>query len=73
MFQSNPPGKITVPTMYVWSDGDTALRDKAAHATGDYVSVEYRFEILRGVSHWIPEEQSDKLADLLLDWFSAHP
>jgi pimeloyl-ACP methyl ester carboxylesterase len=73
MFLSNPPGKITVPTMYVWSDGDTALLDKAAHATGDYVSADYRFEILRGVSHWVPDEQADKLADLLLDWFSAHP
>jgi pimeloyl-ACP methyl ester carboxylesterase len=26
-----------------------------------------------GVSHWIPDEQPDKLADLLLDWFAAHP
>jgi pimeloyl-ACP methyl ester carboxylesterase len=72
MFLSNPPGRITVPTMYVWSDSDTALRDKAAHATGDYVSADYRFEILRGVSHWIPEERPDTLADLLLDWFGAH-
>ncbi len=73
MFLSKAPGKITVPTMYVWSDADDALRDKAAYASGDYVSADYRFEILRGVSHWIPEEQSDTLADLLLDWFGAHP
>jgi pimeloyl-ACP methyl ester carboxylesterase len=64
--------KISVPTMYVWSDQDTALLPKAAHATARYVSGEYRFEILPGVSHWIPEEQPDKLADLLLDWFAAH-
>jgi pimeloyl-ACP methyl ester carboxylesterase len=73
MFLSTAPGKITVPTMYVWSDADTALLGKAAHTSGDYVSADYRFEILRGVSHWIPEEQSDTLADLLLDWFAAHP
>ena len=70
MFMLKAPGKITVPTMYVWSDADTALRDKAAHASGDYVSADYRFEILRGVSHWIPKERSDTLADLLLEWFS---
>jgi pimeloyl-ACP methyl ester carboxylesterase len=65
-------GKISVPTLYVWSDHDVALLPKAAHATARYVSGEYRFEILPGVSHWIPEEQPDQLADLLLGWFAAH-
>ena len=72
---SNPranPQKISVSTLYVWSDGDTALLPKAAHDTARYVSGEYRFEILPGVPHWIPDEQPDKLADLLLDWFAAH-
>jgi pimeloyl-ACP methyl ester carboxylesterase len=64
--------KISVPTLYVWSDRDIALLPKAAHDTARYVSGEYRFEILPDVSHWIPEEQPDKLADLLLDWFAAH-
>ena len=66
-------GKVTVPTMYVWSDGDKYLLSKAAHKSGRYVSGEYRFEILGGVSHWMPEEQPDAVADLLLDWFAAHP
>jgi pimeloyl-ACP methyl ester carboxylesterase len=72
---SNPRAsaqKISVPTMYVWSDQDTALLPKAAHDTARYVSGEYRFEILPDVSHWIPDEQPDKLADLLLDWFAVH-
>jgi pimeloyl-ACP methyl ester carboxylesterase len=73
---SNPGStnqKVSVPTLYVWSDQDTALMPKAAHNTARYVTGEYRFEILPGVSHWIPDEQPDKLADLLLDWFAAHP
>lgn len=65
--------RISVSTMYVWSDGDIALLPKAARDTARYVDGEYRFEILPGVSHWIPEEEPDKLADLLLDWFAAHP
>jgi pimeloyl-ACP methyl ester carboxylesterase len=72
---SNPRAtnqKVSVPTLYVYSDQDTALMPKAAHNTARYVSGEYRFEILPGVSHWIPDEQPDKLADLLLDWFAAH-
>ena len=73
---SNPRAidqKVSVPTLYVWSDKDIALLPKAAHDTARYVSGDYRFEILPGVSHWIPDEQPDKLADLLLDWFAAHP
>jgi pimeloyl-ACP methyl ester carboxylesterase len=65
--------KITVPTMFIWSDGDIALREKGARLTGDYVVGEYRFEILKGVSHWILDEQPETTADLLLDWFTAHP
>jgi len=44
----------------------------AADDTARYVSGEYRFEILPGVSHWIPEDQPDRLADPLLGWFVAH-
>jgi pimeloyl-ACP methyl ester carboxylesterase len=72
---SKPPTsalKISVPTMYVWSDQDVALLPKAAHDTARYVTGEYRFEILPGVSHWIPDVEPDRLADLLLDWFAAH-
>ena len=65
--------KVTVPTMFVWSDGDIALREKGARLTGDYVLGEYRFEVLKGVSHWILDEQPDTMCDLLLDWFAAHP
>ena len=64
--------KITVPTMYVWSDGDTALLEKSARNTGRYVSGEYRFETLHG-SHWMLDEQPDAVADLLLEWLAAHP
>jgi pimeloyl-ACP methyl ester carboxylesterase len=57
----------------IWSDGDIALREKGARATGDYVLGEYRFEVLKGVSHWILDEQPDTTAALLLDWFAGHP
>ncbi|HUL98798.1 MAG TPA: alpha/beta fold hydrolase [Mycobacterium sp.] len=72
---SNPRravGKISAPTMYVWSDNDVALTEKPARDTANYVTGEYRFEILHG-AHWIPDEQPDKAADLLLEWFDAHP
>ena len=65
--------KVSVPTMFIRGDGDIGLLEKGARACGDYILGEYRFEVLKGVSHWILDEQPDAMADLLLDWFAAHP
>ena len=65
--------RITVPTMYVWSDGDTAVLEKGARDCGHYVTGEYRFETLHGVSHWMLDELPEAVAGLLLEWLAAHP
>ncbi len=64
-----PP--VTVPTMYVWSTDDQALGREAAEATAHWVEGPYRFEVLEGVSHWVPEEVPDVLNALLLDHFAS--
>jgi pimeloyl-ACP methyl ester carboxylesterase len=66
-------GPTTVPTLYVWSDGDLALGPVAAHATVSFVSAPYRFEVLHGVSHWVPEEAPEQLSTWLLEHLAAHP
>lgn len=60
-------GKVGVPTMYVWSTEDIALGRRAAEDTASWVSGHYRFEVLEGVSHWIPDEAAEMLNPLLLD------
>jgi pimeloyl-ACP methyl ester carboxylesterase len=60
-------GPITTPTLYVWSTNDPALGREAAEATAACVDGPYRFEVLDGVSHWIPEEAPDALNALLLE------
>lgn len=65
--------KITVPTLYVWSDRDIAITAKPARDTANYVSGPYRFETLHGASHWLPEEKPTEIADMLLQWFATHP
>ena len=60
-------GSITTPTLYVWSTNDPALGREAAEATGEHVDGPYRFEVLDGVSHWIPEEAPEELNGLLLE------
>jgi len=60
-------GPITVPTLYVWSTGDTALGRAAAERTAAQVTARYRFEVLDEVSHWIPEERPGTVVTMLLD------
>jgi pimeloyl-ACP methyl ester carboxylesterase len=60
-------GSVTTPTLYVWSTNDVALGREAAEATAQHVEGPYRFEVLEGVSHWIPEEAASDLNRLLLE------
>jgi pimeloyl-ACP methyl ester carboxylesterase len=60
-------GAVNVPTLYVWSTEDVALGRTAAEATADWVTGPYRFEILEGVSHWIPEMAPDALSRMLVE------
>ena len=56
-----------MPTTYVWSDGDVAIGRTAAEACADYVTGDYRFVELPGVTHWIPEQAPEQLAAAILD------
>jgi pimeloyl-ACP methyl ester carboxylesterase len=65
--------RIHVPTMYVYSTADRFLLLATAEASARYVDAPYRFEVLTGVSHWIPETAPDRLAALLLEQLRAYP
>jgi pimeloyl-ACP methyl ester carboxylesterase len=65
--------QATAPALYVWSDGDPALTRDAAELAPRNVAGPFRYVELRGVSHWIPEEAPEALAELLLDHVTAHP
>jgi pimeloyl-ACP methyl ester carboxylesterase len=65
-------GPVTVPTLYVWSTEDVALGRRGAEATVDWVAGPYRFEVLEGVSHWIPEAAPRELNELLLEHLGGH-
>lgn len=58
---------VTVPTTYIWSTKDLAVGEAAAQKCGEYVDATYRFVILDGVSHWIPELAPDQLTAAILD------
>jgi pimeloyl-ACP methyl ester carboxylesterase len=64
---------VTVPTLHLWSTGDPALSRTGAEQTEKYVAGPYRFEVLEGISHWIPEHAPETTNQLLLEHFAAHP
>jgi pimeloyl-ACP methyl ester carboxylesterase len=59
-----PP--VSVPTTYVWSDGDWAVGHASAETCGEHVTGPYEFIELAGISHWIPEEAPANLAEAIL-------
>ena len=57
----------SVPTMFIWSDEDTALGRQGAELTEFFVSGPYRFEVIEGVNHWVTEVAAEQVSRLLLD------
>lgn len=68
---TDPP--VSVPTLFVWSDGDVALTRQSTELVHRHVSGPFQYAELRGVSHWIPDEAPDQLAELLLEHIRAYP
>ena len=66
-----PP--VAVPTLFVWSTLDPAISREAADGCASYVTGPFRYEVLDGVDHWVPELAADKLNRILLEHLAAHP
>lgn len=65
--------RVAVPTLYVWSDKDVALKRKGAHTTHEHIDGPYTFETLAGVSHWIPEQAPVPFTDLVRAHLQCYP
>jgi pimeloyl-ACP methyl ester carboxylesterase len=66
---SNPratQAPVTTPTLFIWGDRDGFVTRAAAERCRKYVSGPFRFETLRGASHWLPDETPAEVAALLL-------
>jgi pimeloyl-ACP methyl ester carboxylesterase len=57
---------VTVPTTFLWSDGDWAIGPVAAQACAEHVTGDYRFATVTGAGHWIPDEAPDQVAQEIL-------
>ena len=59
-------GPSTVPTRFVWPNGDFALGRVAAEATARFVTGPYEFDEVEG-GHWVPETRGVDLARRILE------
>jgi pimeloyl-ACP methyl ester carboxylesterase len=64
-----PP--VKAPTLGVWSDGDRYLDGARMRASGGLVRGPWRYEEIKGATHWIPLDAPEELNVLLLDWLST--
>jgi pimeloyl-ACP methyl ester carboxylesterase len=62
---------VAVPTLYVWSSGDSAFSRAAAEVTRECVQGPYTFEVLEDVSHWVPETAPERLSALLVEHLAS--
>ena len=63
---------VTVPTTYLWGNGDQALGRHAAELSGRYVRAPYRFVEL-DENHWLPENAPEAVAREIIAAVSAVP
>ena len=60
------PIPVLVPTLYLLGDRDPYNCPEAEPSTKRLTWAPYRFELLEGVGHWIPEDAADAFNRLLL-------
>lgn len=64
---------VDLPTLFVWSDQDPAIGPEGPYVTERYVTGPYRFVVLEGIGHWIPEMAADRFSAELLSHLATHP
>ena len=60
--------KCKVPTLGIWSRGDTYLWEEQMVNSSEFMDAEWRYERLEQGSHWVMLDQPQEMNRLLLDW-----
>jgi pimeloyl-ACP methyl ester carboxylesterase len=60
-------GRTSVPTTFLWSDGDAFVKRVSVDRCAGYVTGPYELRVLEAVDHWIPTHAPQAVADAVLD------
>jgi pimeloyl-ACP methyl ester carboxylesterase len=59
--------RVTEPTRLIWGDQDPALGRLQAENTAEYMTGDYRLEVLEGAGHWLQFERPDEVGRTLVN------
>ncbi|MDA2813606.1 alpha/beta hydrolase [Nocardiopsis sp. RSe5-2] len=62
-------GAVQAPTLYMWGEGDLAFGAEAAEGTGAWVEGPYEYVRLDNATHWLPEEDPERIIPAILEHF----
>ncbi|WP_161599692.1 alpha/beta fold hydrolase [Pseudomonas arsenicoxydans] len=65
------PRKCSVPTLGLWSSGDTYLWESQVKLSSRFMSAPWRYGRIEGASHWMMLDRAQQVNTLLLDWFKT--
>ncbi|MEH6663010.1 MAG: alpha/beta hydrolase [Parasphingorhabdus sp.] len=63
-------GMVTVPTLMIWGEEDTAIDIRCTDGTEQWVP-NLELHRLPGVSHWVQQEAPEKVNSILREWLPA--
>ena len=63
---SDPPPRVTAPTLMVWGEDDVAIGKELSYGTEDYVDT-FEIHYLPNTSHWVQQEEPATVNRLLLE------
>ncbi|MEQ8857006.1 MAG: alpha/beta hydrolase [Pseudomonadales bacterium] len=63
-----PPRKCTVPTLGMWSTGDTYLWESQMEASPALMGAAWRYLKVENASHWLMLDQPERVNAALLEW-----
>ena len=63
---------VAVPTLLVWSTEDPTLGRRQAQDSAAYMRAPFRFEVIEGADHWLPEHAAEQVNALVLAHLDAY-
>lgn len=57
--------KVKIPVLQVWSNGDPVIKRSGCERSADYCEAGFELVVLPGVSHWVPDQAPERLAELV--------
>jgi pimeloyl-ACP methyl ester carboxylesterase len=65
-FDRRRPTRVTTPTLHIHGGRDRFVTEQAARGSARYVDGPYRLEILEDADHWLPDNNAERVVELLL-------